>query len=615
MFAQDTIRIDNFVNRRGFTQVDPKFFNQISGRYFSFLAAGQDLNAPFVNNISMDLADAKFSLTGAISLNKSHSLLLNVKVSGDKEGTTASLFNDYKTGGNFNGEVALSWKVHTRYKFSSDSRRTNQIKLRQLENENLKRFSEIYSVSIPMADAQNYQALLMLERVYAQSDVLNLKKEYNSYITGKNLGISDFKHTAGVIDIPGTKVQLIIDINNLLTNLTSQEKVDYLNYILRVILDEINKLPNEEFISIYRIYYARFGKLTTAAANPLANISATGPVTDDQIEAIKKANRKLAKPKGPNENLFFDDILALDFLALRYEQRFIAEYAILRNKKYLPLAAYTDAGTARNSLRIEIEKLDKPSTYTQLFTAVDTLITFVEKKKLAIYHSAEWTSVKFGWLSFRQKIGGSILYTFKPDTIVSPNQPLPADGATIKKNQLVTYSSAIEYNHYFWWPKSAAILFNFGIGGERYDNRQSFYDKRDYTEKTAIKDSASLTGRSKDYTKKYTAFIDSAGNGIAPTFGLLLYGNIYAMFGKTKIFGVHTFFDYRNDFDDNERLGIGFGIVGNVANKDGKSVVGIEPYIKFGNVTEKGLKYDADNEGQSEIGITFNVPILTVPKK
>jgi|GEM_PF-4917825 len=85
-------------------------FEIMKRKTFTALTGGQSTTAPGVGAFGLELLDAKFNIKGSLTT-KSGSYFANFSLSGDKEGNTATLFEDKKTGGKFQGEVSLGFGI------------------------------------------------------------------------------------------------------------------------------------------------------------------------------------------------------------------------------------------------------------------------------------------------------------------------------------------------------------------------------------------------------------------------------------------------------------------------------------------------------------------------
>jgi hypothetical protein len=615
--AQDTIARDVFVTRNGFLLIPENYFPQISGRYFSFIATGQDLTAPLVNNIAIDVVDAKFTLAGAARLDKNYRFLLNASFTADKDGNVASLFSDYKSGGTFTGALDLSWRFRNKFIFSPESRYEVQPQIRAIEAAARNTQARIYRDILKSSDVTNYENLKELESIFAAGK--KAEEAYNHYQMRGNIYVAMPVDTGGMLLVDSTKKLLLAQLA-LLKQVPGYSL--YQDTVLRANLSNASKHDRDSLLKLYTVIYPDFISRFNNDRDKYATLQGITQTENNMLRFLKDVQKQEVLDEEFERNDTFANIFRLDEISRYANQQFVNELVKFNNKQYRVVLPAYNATTYKQVLENSINSLEtRLGAYNFPYNAFDTLSAGVEKRKLAVYNAADWTAVRMNWFTLKQKIGGTTAYTFKPDTLLpSPARPDSTfgKGAKPSKQKALNYSVAIEYNFYYWNQKRAAVLVNLGLGAERWNNLYTFDDKRDITEQTTIKDSTFVPGRSSQYAKKYSAYVDEKGTGLTSDWGLLLYGNVYAMFGASKAFGAHVMFDYRNNFkkDDNkrERLGLSFGLVGNVPNKDGKSVVGVEAYIKFGDVTNKGLKYITGVEGQSEIGVTFNVPILSVPK-
>ncbi|MFN8286034.1 MAG: hypothetical protein U0V74_04735 [Chitinophagales bacterium] len=533
--AQDTIKRTEFFESGNLMLIPSDEFPAIRARYFSFLAAGQDISAPGVTNIAADIADAKFTLTGGNILSgdkspsdyiKGKNILLNYSLSADKEGSVASLFSDYKSGGNFDGEVKLHFLLPCLVKFKFESSELSKVHtaIRSIEREGERTKIRIDTEYLKGSDFIEYENLKAL------------KANYNGWETEFLKAIKD--------------------------SIGDSVKVVYRPKLKTILLEVIDS--NSTF--------------STAA------------------------------PKLFNSNNFA--LKRFDFNQYRSSKKFVI-----------------NLDSVKQLYRKKIRDLDPLLKYNVKYDTIQLLIDKIDKQKKEIYKGADWTNVRMGWVTIRNKLGGQLAYTYRPDDFtayydsLADNNPLndTVKAGTVKKNRVLTYSGAIEFNYYAQWAKKVTFYWNAGLGGEYGNNLAALDDVRDFSESNSFKDAPQTYGRSTSASKKYSAHVDNTGKGVISSWNLLFYSNLYMMFTQSQAIGVHLFTDYHNNFksgaDQINKWGLGLGMVANVPNKDkSKSLVGFEAYIKFNDVNGKGFKYNPNVEGQSEIGVSFNVPILTMQK-
>lgn len=102
--------------------VPDQYFTKIKRKYFSSISQSAFVTSPGVSGVSADILDAKFGLKGNYESNNGK-WNLSIGINGDKEGNTATLFEDKKTGGKFSADVGLGRIVFSRFLFSPSERR------------------------------------------------------------------------------------------------------------------------------------------------------------------------------------------------------------------------------------------------------------------------------------------------------------------------------------------------------------------------------------------------------------------------------------------------------------------------------------------------------------
>ena len=227
-----------------------------------------------------------------------------------------------------------------------------------------------------------------------------------------------------------------------------------------------------------------------------------------------------------------------------------------------------------------------------------------ETEQARIFNSAQWLRVQMLWVTLKGKAGGEKVY--------SVTQTLNYINDSVEKNNLMTGYWGLEGNYYLNWHRGLVVYANLGIGWERSNNILEL-DKISVTESLSMKDTTITNpnnSRKRDYSTKYDAF-----NGEIKTVdNILEYVNIYALLGKQQFFGCHVGLEYRSNTTIPNNTALTLGILTNASKKgDAKSTVSIEAFIKF-NQINKTTVIDFENEHKTQIGLTFNVPIPSLPK-
>ncbi|MCW3070314.1 MAG: hypothetical protein JWO44_204 [Bacteroidetes bacterium] len=230
------------------------------------------------------------------------------------------------------------------------------------------------------------------------------------------------------------------------------------------------------------------------------------------------------------------------------------------------------------------------------------IIDSAEAKQKAIFNSAHWNSIHMLWFTAKGKLGGENVY--------SVTQTLNYVNDSVKKNNLMTVYGGIEANYYYNSHKGLALFLNVGFGYERTNNIIDL-DKISVTESVSMKDTNVIdpNSRKRDFSTKYDAFTGQ----IKTVENRLTYINIYSLFGTQQLFGLHFGLEYRDSKHSNSTAFI-TGLIANVPKKgDAKSAVSIEVFLKL-NQVNKTTEIDFGNEHKSTIGLTFNIPIPSLPK-
>lgn len=249
------------------------------------------------------------------------------------------------------------------------------------------------------------------------------------------------------------------------------------------------------------------------------------------------------------------------------------------------------------------------STFTRnSYEEMQAIIDSAKAKRQEVFNSAEWVSIRAAWVTAKFKVGGDKVYSITQ----TPNYI----NDTIRKNNLLTAYAGLEFNFYYTHSKGFTFYANAGLGYER-SNNASDLDKVTVTQSVSMKDTTvkDPNSQKRDISAKYDAF---AGE-IKSTDNISGYLNIYTLFGVKQPFGVHLGIEGKSNLKDGadkiSNVALTTGLIGNVSKKgDTKSVVSVEIFLKLNRIN-KSATIEADNERHTQIGMTFNVPIPSIPKK
>ncbi|MFY7972706.1 MAG: hypothetical protein ACOVOO_12240 [Flavobacteriales bacterium] len=101
--------------------IPEEYFEKTRRKYFSAISQSAFVTAPGVSAVSADILDAKFSLKGNYT-SENGKWLLSLGINGDKEGNTATLFEDKKTGGKFSADLGIGKMMFTRFFYSANEK-------------------------------------------------------------------------------------------------------------------------------------------------------------------------------------------------------------------------------------------------------------------------------------------------------------------------------------------------------------------------------------------------------------------------------------------------------------------------------------------------------------
>lgn len=242
---------------------------------------------------------------------------------------------------------------------------------------------------------------------------------------------------------------------------------------------------------------------------------------------------------------------------------------------------------------------------------VSDTIQRIEKKvasaKENIYNNATWSSAHRGWITFQASPGGQKFYTIQNVTNLSYLND------TVLENNFFTIKESVAGNYYYNNFSWLTLLASIDVGFERSSNQTDLGEKYTVTYNAKGIDSSGNKGFAQDRSAsiKYEAYKGEAklANYITHNF------NVYTLFGKSQLFGLHLFNNLRAGLGDAALTNFtGLGVIANVPNKkEEKSLIGFELYWKLR--TDGQEKFDLKSEGISEIGLQFNVPILAIQGK
>lgn len=155
----DTIEFKNLATLPKNILVPKKQFNKISRNHFSVIAGGGAASTPGVSNVSLDLLEAKFDIKGSYASNEGK-FLFSLAVSGDKEGTSTTLFEDKKTGGKFSSAIGIGVNIRKRYYFLNKEKNRIDNGISKINYKYRSRFLEICNDCIEKDQSKKCDAIV-----------------------------------------------------------------------------------------------------------------------------------------------------------------------------------------------------------------------------------------------------------------------------------------------------------------------------------------------------------------------------------------------------------------------------------------------------------------------
>jgi hypothetical protein len=222
---------------------------------------------------------------------------------------------------------------------------------------------------------------------------------------------------------------------------------------------------------------------------------------------------------------------------------------------------------------------------------LDNIDNKFKNKKTELELNAKIDRIHFGWFSLNVDFNKQKYYTFF-DTLAFDSQ--------VSKKVLDAFNLGASYN-FFWQNLETADVFylNSGLNRLKTNNTQDLSP-------TEVVDTRTLTGvdTKRVITTKYNAF----KNPIEEFRAWQLYMNVYYLFGKENVSGIHFFpeVNFRSTHKTVTNIGFGYVISFNDAKK-AKSLINAEAYVKFADVGNV-LNSERGFYKRNEIGISFGIP-------
>lgn len=240
------------------------------------------------------------------------------------------------------------------------------------------------------------------------------------------------------------------------------------------------------------------------------------------------------------------------------------------------------------------------SAYMHIRQALQDIDSRYTAKREDIEMNAYIERIHFGWFSINVDFNKQKYYTFF-DTLAFNNQ--------IEKKVLDAFNFGVMYN-FFWQniSKGQILYINIGLSRLKTNNTGDL-------SATEINDSRTITNNDvkRLINTKYSAFTSPIVEFRAWQF----YSNIYYLFGKQNVSGIHVFpeINFRNTSKTVTNLGIGYVISFNDTKKT-KTLINAEAYVKFTDVGN-ALHQEPGFYKRNEIGISFGIPFnfIIAPEK
>jgi hypothetical protein len=228
---------------------------------------------------------------------------------------------------------------------------------------------------------------------------------------------------------------------------------------------------------------------------------------------------------------------------------------------------------------------------------INDISNAIRDKRVELEVNNKLSNIQFGWMSLNVQFNKQKYYTY--------DQALPFN-VQINESTLNAFNVGLTYNFYKQnLDNNYCFYFNVGINRLKTSNVEDLTPIDVSDEKEVIE----APTKRKSVTK-YNAFTSP----VEAFKAWQLYVNLYYLFGKQNVSGLHFFPEVNFRSTNNNVLNLGVGYVVSFKDKKDKSIINAEAYVKFsdvGNSLQQEMRFYKRNEIGVSFGIPFNAIIST----